>query len=85
MSAKTIESILDRAMSDASFAAQMLLHPRETLASYDLSSDEIQRFESLSKADFQAFSQASPDERKSFGFLRLLNHNETVLKIHRGS
>ena len=62
MSTKTIESILDRAMNDVNFAAEMLLHPQETLASYDLTSEEIQRFESLAMADFQAFSQASPED-----------------------
>jgi len=69
MSLKTIETILDRAMGDADFAAQMLINPKEALADYDLTTDEIQRFESLSLADFDAFSKASPDERKSFSLI----------------
>ena len=79
MSAKTIESILDRAMSDIDFATQMLINPKEALASYDLTHDEIRRFESLSMADFDAFSKASLEERKSFGVR--LNHNQILLKI----
>ena len=67
MSLKTIEIILDRAMGDAKFAAQMLTNPKEALATYDLTAEEIQQFESLSMADFDAFSNTSPDERKSLG------------------
>jgi len=79
MSVKAIETILDRAMNDIEFAAQMLTNPKEALAIYDLTTEEIGRFESLSMADFDAFAEASPEERKSFG-LRL-NHNQTILKL----
>jgi len=60
MSIQTIEAILDRAMNDIDFAAQMLTNPKEALAIYDLTTEEIKRFESLSMADFDAFSEASP-------------------------
>jgi len=79
MSIKAIETILDRAMNDIDFAAQMLTNPKEALAPYDLTTEEIKRFESLSMADFDAFSEASPEERKSFGLN--LNHNQTLLKL----
>ena len=82
MSFKSIESILDRAMSDTNFAVQMLTNPKETLAEYDLSAEEVARFESLSRADFDAFNQASPEERKSFG-LAVLNHNQTALQVRK--
>jgi hypothetical protein len=80
MSFKSIETILDRAMSDSEFAAQMLTNTRATLAEYDLSAEEVAQFESLSRADFDAFSQASPEERKSFG-LAVLNHNQSALRV----
>ena len=80
MSFKSIESILDRAMSDADFAAQMLMNPKETLAEYELSAAEVAQFESLSRADFEAFSKFSPEERKSFG-LAVLNHNQSMLRV----
>jgi len=80
MSFKSIESILDRAMSDTSFAVQMLTNPKETLAEYDLSAEEVARFESLSRADFEGFNKASPEQRKSFG-LALLNHNQSMLRV----
>ena len=79
MSVKTIEAILDRAMNDVDFAAQMLTNPKDALAIYNLTTEEIKRFESLSMADFDAFSEASPEERKSFGLS--LNHNQTILKL----
>jgi hypothetical protein len=60
MSAKSIEKILTRAMNDAEFAAQMLINPKDALAEYDLTNDELERFESLSKANFDAFSKATP-------------------------
>ena len=68
MSPKSIETILTRAMNDAEFAAQMLINPKDALAEYDLTDDELERFESLSRADFDAFETASPEERKSFAF-----------------
>jgi len=82
MSFKSIESILDRAMSDTDFAIQMLTNPKETLTGYDLTTTELAGFESLSRADFEAFAKATPEERKSFGWN---NHNETMLKVRKGT
>jgi len=65
-------------MNDAEFAAQMLTNPKDALAEYELTSDELASFESLSKADFDAFAKATPEERKSFGWV---NHNQTALKV----
>jgi len=79
MFTKSIETILTRAMNDADFAAQILINPKDTLAEYDLTHEEVERFESLSRADFDAFSKASPEERKSFGWV---NHNESALKVN---
>jgi len=56
MTAKSIETILDRAMNDVEFATQMLINPKEALADYSLTAEEMARFESLSHADFEAFN-----------------------------
>lgn len=65
MTAKSIESILDRAMSDAKFAAQILTNPKEALAGFDLTDEEVARFERFSRADFEAFNRVLSEEDES--------------------
>jgi hypothetical protein len=61
----TIETILARAMSDPAFAELLFANPAETLAAYNLSADEIEQFKGISRADFEAFTSASLEQRKS--------------------
>ena len=63
----TIETILTRMMNDAAFADAVLTDADKALAVYDLSPDEFAKFRNLSRADFEAYASASPEERKSFG------------------
>ena len=78
MSAKGIEEVLSRAMSDAVFADALFADAEKALASFDLTAEEVASFKGMSREDLNAFSNASPEERKSFGWS---NHNETALKI----
>jgi hypothetical protein len=80
MSEKTVETILTRAMSDASFAETLFANPEKALAGYDLTSDEIANVKGMSRADFDKYSSVSPEERKSLG--HGINHNETALFVH---
>lgn len=61
----TIETILSRAMNDVEFAELLLANPTEALAEYDLSAEELAHFKGMSRADFEAFTVTSPEERKS--------------------
>ena len=76
MSQQTVESILTRAMSDAAFADSLFANPEKALTGFDLTAEEVAKFNSMSRADFEQFKNASPEERKSFGYG---NHNETML------
>lgn len=58
MSAKVIETVLTRAMCDARFAALLMEQPELALAGYDLTAEEVAKFERLSNADLEAFSIA---------------------------
>ena len=62
-----VENILERMITESSFAESVFADAGTALAEYDLSSDEIAKFKDLSRADFEAFSSTSPEERKSFG------------------
>ncbi len=63
MSAKSVEAILSKAMSDAKFAEAILTDPEKTLAGYDLTTEEKAKFKSLTRAEFEGMST---EERKSF-------------------
>ena len=78
MSAQSVETILSRAMHDVEFAVELLCNPRQALASYPLTSQEVMQFERLAQADFDAFPSISLEERRSFG---RSNHNQLVLKV----
>jgi len=78
MSPATIESVLARAMSDAAFVEELFAQPDKALAGYDLSAEELAQLKNMSRADFDTFTSASPEERKSFGWS---NHNQTALRL----
>jgi len=67
----TINTILSRMMKEPTFAEAVFANAEGALAEYNLSSDDIAKFKSISLADFEAFTSASPEQRKSFS----LNHN----------
>ena len=56
MSAKSVEAVLSRAMNDVEFAVQLFEHPDQALSDYDLTVEELAKFERLSRADFEAFA-----------------------------
>jgi len=63
----TIETILSRMMNEPAFAEAILTNAEQALAEYNLSTEKITKFKGMSRADFEAFASASPEERKSFG------------------
>ena len=84
MSKTGIEAVLARAMSNATFAEQLFTNAEQALTEFDLTTDEITWFKSMSRAEFEKTLTASPEDRKSFGALWVPpgpNHNETVLMI----
>jgi len=62
-----IATILSRMMKDPAFADAVFSDTEETLAEYNLPADEMTKFKGMSRAGFDAFASASPEERKSFG------------------
>jgi len=77
----TLEAVLSRAMNDAEFAEALFTNAEKALAEYDLTAEEKDQLKSMSRTDFDAFSSASPEERKSFGWS---NHNQSALKVAKG-
>jgi len=63
----TINTVLSRMMSEPAFADAVFADVEKALAEYNLSTDELAKFKDISRADFDAFASASPEERKSFG------------------
>ena len=61
-----LNTILTRMMSEPEFTDAVFGDADKALAEYNLSTDEIAKFRNLSRADFEAFASASPEERKSF-------------------
>ena len=61
----TITTILDRMMNEPAFADAVFANVEKALAEYDLSADDIAKFKEISRADFEVFASASPEERKS--------------------
>ena len=76
MSQQTVESILTQAMSDPAFANSLFANPDFALSGFDLTAEEISNLKSMSRADFEQYAKATPEERKSLGWG---NHNETAL------
>jgi len=62
-----IETILTRMMKDPAFADAVFTDAEKTLSEYNLPFEASTKFKSMSRADFEAFALASPEERKSFG------------------
>ena len=77
MSQQTVESILTRAMSDTAFADSLFANPEQALTGFDLTAEEVTNLKAMSRADFEQYAKATPEERKSFG--TGTNHNETML------
>ena len=80
MSTKTVEEILSRAMSDATFADALFADPAKALEGLDLTAEEAASFKDLHREDLNKMAHASLEERKSFGWN---NHNESALKIRK--
>jgi hypothetical protein len=68
MSTQGIESVLSRAMSDSSFADTLLANPAQALAGFDLTAEEIAKFQGMPRADFESLV-TNPENRKSFGII----------------
>jgi hypothetical protein len=66
MSAKSVETILSRAMSDGTFADQLFTNPDQALAGFELTTEEATTFKGMARADFDTLLQASPEDRRSF-------------------
>jgi hypothetical protein len=79
MCAQSVESILSRAMKDATFAELLFSDADKALSGYDLTAEEIGNLKAMPRADFDQAHGGSPEERKSFGVQ--LNHIETALRI----
>lgn len=65
-----LETILTRAMNDASFADALMADPEKATAEYDLSPEELASLKSMSRIEVdEKSSSASPEERKSFAMM----------------
>ena len=62
-----IENILERMITETTFAESVFADAEKALAEYDLSFEEVARFKNLSRTDFESYASTSPEERKSFG------------------
>ena len=80
MSAQSVESVLSKAMSDASFADALFADPEKALAGYDLTKEEIASFKELSRDDLGKMAGITLEERVSMGWN---NHNQSALTINR--
>lgn len=65
MSAETVETVLTKAMNDATFAEALIANPDQALAGYDLTEEEAQGLKNMSREDFDKYAMAAPEERKS--------------------
>ncbi len=66
MSTKELESVLTRAMSDATFANLLFADPDQALAGCDLTPEETAALKAMNRAEFAKATESSPEERKSF-------------------
>ena len=78
MSAQSVESVLSKAMSDASFADALFTDPEKTLAGFDLTKEEIASFKDLSRDDLGKMAGVTIEERVSMGWG---NHNQSALNV----
>lgn len=70
MSAETVDTILAKAMNDATFAEALFTNPDEALTGYDLTEEEKQTLKNMSREDFDKYAMAAPEERKSMISIR---------------
>jgi hypothetical protein len=70
MSTEAVESVLSRGMSDTAFADTLFANVEKALAGIDLTAEEVEKFKSISRADFDSIL-ASPEGRKSFTGIRV--------------
>jgi len=87
MSTKSVETILSRAMNDATFAEELSASPSKALAGYDLTTEETSQITSMSRVEFAALAT---EQRKSFGVIihdrtsvEIGNHNQSALKVRK--
>ena len=82
MSTKSVEEILQRAMSDRAFIEALFTDAEKALAEYNLPADELATFKNMSRAQFASLAI---EERKSMAGGSYYepptgrNHNETAL------
>ena len=62
-----IETILTRMINEPSFAEAVFADMEKALSEYDLSAKEMDEIKEISRMEFEAFVDASPEERKSMG------------------
>ncbi len=62
----TLETILNRAMSDRAFADAIFADPDKALAEYNLPPEELAKFEAMSRAEFEALDT---EERRSMSVM----------------
>lgn len=65
MSAETVDTVLAKAMNDATFAEALFTNPDQALAGYDLTEEEMQSLKNMSREDFDKYAMTAPEERKS--------------------
>ena len=58
----TIETILSRMMHESEFAEAVFTDANKALAEYELSADELAKFQGLTRSQFEGLT---PDDRKS--------------------
>lgn len=73
-----LNTILNRMMNDPVFTDAVLTDADKALIEYDLSTDEIAKLREMSRADFEEFVTASPEERKSMS----ISLNYTKIQIN---
>ena len=82
MSTKSVEEILQRAMSDRAFIEALFTDAEKALAEYNLPAEELATFKNMSRAQFASLAI---EERKSMAGGATYeppcgrNHNETAL------
>jgi len=65
-----VETILTRMMNETDFVNAVFDDADKALAEYNLSTDEVSKFKSMSHANFKSLVSLSPEERKSFSTVR---------------
>ncbi len=78
----TLETILNRAMSDPAFADALFADPDKALAEYNLPPEELAKFKAMSRAEFDAFVT---EERRSMAAFKHIKLGErSSFEFHNG-